>query len=145
LTLQCQRAGAALPLAEGLLASPGELARDSTLQAQFSGIVARCYFELRQPAAAEQWAERALALNPQSTAAWRVLGGLAFDAQRYGEAIRWWERLVDYRQTSVDVLLPLALACQRDGRTTAARRYVDRVLAQEPQNTTARRLRASLG
>jgi len=134
-----------LPLAERLLASAGEVARDTVLQAQLVGIVARCHFELRQPALAAAWAERALALNPQSTAAWRVLGGLAFEAQRYPEAIRWWERLVDYRQTSVDVLLPLAIACQRAGRLHAARRYVERALVQEPQNAAARRLRATLG
>jgi spermidine synthase/Tfp pilus assembly protein PilF len=146
LSLVLQRGGAeaARSHSEALLAADGFLQSDSTLRARFTGIAARSALELRDAAGAERLARQALALDAQSTTAWRVLGTLAFEDRRYVEAIGWWERCVDYRQSDPELLLPLALACQRAARPQDARRYVDRVLAQEPRNATARRLRDEL-
>jgi spermidine synthase len=144
LVLQHGQAEAAGTWAAALVAQPGPASDDPALQSALEAIVAHAHLALRQPAEADRWARRALDRNPQCTAAWRVLGTLAFEARRYPEAIQAWERCVEYRQTDSELLVPLATACQRSGRRRDALRYASRVLAQDPANAAAKRLRAEL-
>jgi tetratricopeptide (TPR) repeat protein len=144
LLLQRGRADVVLAQAETLLGGLATSPDDPTLRGRVLGVVARACVELRQPEEAERWARQALALNAQSTAAWRVFATLAFEAKQYSEAIQWWERCVEYRQTGPDILLPLAIAYQRTGQLDEARRHVARVLAADPQNASAQRLSREL-
>ena len=135
----------AIPVIEDLLAAADSLALDPVLHARLWALAARVAAAERDPETATSAAERALELNPQCPPAWRVLGNLAFDQQRWPDAVRWWERLVAYRQTGADVLVPLAMAYQRAGRIDDARRTVRRALREDPQHPAAGRLRAELG
>ncbi len=128
--------------AENPGAAPG---LDAALRARLTALVARAALAHRDPATAAARARDALAINAQCTAAWRVLAELEYQAQRYPEAITWWERLVDFRQTGPEVLVPLARAYRQVGRLHDARRVVRRALAQDPRQPDLLRLRDELG
>jgi spermidine synthase len=135
----------AAPVIEQLLAAAGAAALDATPHARLWALTAGLALERPDLEGARRGAERALALNPQCTLAWRVLGTVAYEAQRWPEAIQWWERLVEYRQLSPDLLTALANAYERAGRVDDARRTVRRALREEPRHLPAQRLRERLG
>jgi tetratricopeptide (TPR) repeat protein len=144
-TIERGDAATAVAAVEDLLAAADTMHLDATSHARLWAVAARVAASEREPETATAAAERALELNPQCTLAWRVLGTLAFEAQRWPDAVRWWERLVEYRQTGPDLLVPLAMAYQRAGRLQDARRTVRRALAEDPQHRAALRLRDELG
>jgi spermidine synthase len=143
--LRMGRAGVVQRLAADLGSAPDSgRVRDEVQRARLLGLAARVCIDGGDAGRGERLARASLARNPRSTEAWRALGMLAYGAGDWREAARWWERLVEYRQTGVDVLLPLAQAYQRAGDRRRARRYVEWVLAQEPDQALARRMLAEL-
>ena len=134
-------AGGAPPDGARRTAAP---ALDSTLWARVLALAARVEQARRNDATARALADEALTVNPQCTAAWRVLAALEYAAHHDAAAIRWWERLVDYRQTDVEILVPLARAYQRTGQIDAARRTIRRALVRDPSHPAVLRLRDEL-
>lgn len=119
-------------------------AMDATLRARLLALSARAEYAQRNNATAHALAGDALLVNAQCTAAWRVLAALEYEAHRDTEAIRWWERLVEYRQVDSDILVPLARAYQRRGQLDAARRTIRRAFGRDPRNPAVVRLRDEL-
>jgi tetratricopeptide (TPR) repeat protein len=144
LLLRSDRSAAARAVADAMLESLPPSLPDSSLYGRLIGLAARAHLATASPVTAARLAQRALAIQPQNTAAWRALAELAFASGRHAEAVRWWERLVEYRQTGTDVLLPLAQAYIETGERARARRLLDDILRQEPEQPLARRLRAQL-
>jgi len=144
LLLQTERAAEARAVADAILSALPPALPDSALSGRLVGLAARAHLATGDVRSAGRLAQRALALQPQNTAAWRALGAIAFAAGRYAEAVRWWEHLLEYRQTGTDVVLPLAQAYAESGDRRRARRLLDDVLRREPEHAMALRLRARL-
>jgi spermidine synthase len=144
LLLRGERHAAARAVAAGVLELLPAAPQDSSLAGRLVGLAAQAHAAGGELESGERLAQRALALRAENTAAWRALAAIAHAHKDDAAAAGWLERLVQYRQTGPDVLLPLAQTYLRLGDRRRARRILDDLLRQEPQQPAARRLRDQL-
>ncbi|HTF87399.1 MAG TPA: hypothetical protein VK843_03240 [Planctomycetota bacterium] len=78
-----------------------------------------------------RWANQALAIDPQATAAHMILGMLAEDAQRDAQAAESYRRAVETDPASVEALSALAAVQQRRGELEDSKALAQRALALE--------------
>ncbi len=81
--------------------------------------------------------ERALAERPDDPDLMTALGNLNYDAQRWDEARRWYERVLEKRPRDASVLTDLAVAYRHLGQPERALELLGRALEADPEKWQA--------
>lgn len=112
-------------------------------RAKLSGELSALYRDrLKNEARAESWAKVTLDLDPTNLDALRVMGDIAFDAQRWAEAARYFEQVVnrtDALSPADAVRVPVAHAecLLQSGAPKKALEIAERLIARSPNDVNA--------
>jgi tetratricopeptide (TPR) repeat protein len=92
------------------------------------------YFELGRYTEAEQWLNRARAMDKTQIASEYNLGRIAFETGRYEDAVRLFDRILERDPDNVLALKAAAYSRIKTGDLTLAETYYDRVLLLEGES-----------
>jgi cytochrome c-type biogenesis protein CcmH/NrfG len=84
--------------------------------------------------------DRAIALNPTHTAAWKNLGNIFQRQNKLDEAIHCYRNSITSNPTYLRAFVHLAQALSSNGEAEEARQHLERLLKIDPSNPEARAL-----
>ncbi|MBL8056093.1 MAG: tetratricopeptide repeat protein, partial [Anaerolineales bacterium] len=125
-------AAARREFARAVTAAPGTAAPHLNLAAVLS--------LLNETAEAEAAAQRALAIQPEHPEAWKLLGQLHGQAQRWLDAGQCYSRALQAQPRDVEALVGLGVARWQAGDLAAAQTCCEQALAVDPTHAAARQL-----
>jgi len=96
--------------------------------------IGMAYFDMGKFAEAEMWLNRAKAADRTMTASAYNLGRIAFETGRYGEAVRFFESILDKDKNNVMALKAAAYSRIKNGDLEKAEALYERVLNLIPEN-----------
>jgi tetratricopeptide (TPR) repeat protein len=96
--------------------------------------IGMAYLDLGKYTEAEQWLNRARALDKTKVASEYNLGRIAFETKQYGEALKYFERLLKKDPVNLMVLKAAAYTHIKLGNIPEAEALYQRVLALAPQS-----------
>ena len=98
---------------------------------------AECYVEIKDFNSALKYVEKAEKIDPEASEVKKLLGDIYESQKDHAQAIRSYKRALEIDSNNPDIMVALAVAYLRDGRTNSAKELLISVTQSQPDNNAA--------